>query len=302
MSDYPAPTIDALINGELDPTSQEETVKAVVQRSKAWHPKVLALYMNDQVIDPTYPAPNNDRSAQWLIPTTMFLAYAGQQVKVYYTLDGVSSEALVFNVKEEFGAPQRVDLSDKNYIVFHDASNNAFAPSSPPGYAQLSRRAMDAAAYSSSSAELASVDASGKVTLIGNTGEQPVTITALDSESKPVGSYELSIRGIRELAVLGSQPVDLKGALDQLSIVPGFELPSADDFDRFKALYGEQLSTLLHGLGLPEEANKMGFLGSSENAGKLTFLRFAGEKNTPGPIIKDVDDTQQGYAVGITHA
>lgn len=301
MTDYAAPSIPAVENGTLDPGSLADTVTAEVKRSKEWFGKLLVLHVRDDADNIVYsesrPTPNNDRSALWAIPKTDFKPFLGKQLKAYYTLgegDALEqSSALVFMVKENFNAPMDVDLSDKDHIVFYDSFLALLPPPDVPAYAQVSRTLSQAVRYESSDPLIAEVDGTGKVSLRGNTSEQPVTITALDDTGKSLGSYALSVRGIRELNLLSTDAtLDVAGASRMIAEIASLRLPTAEDFHRFHELYGQAPNGIAQFLGL----HGKGLLGEPDNAGNVTFF------DLEALAVTRADSTQKGYAVGITAA
>lgn len=300
MTSYVKPAITAVSNGELDPGSEGPTIIAEVKRSKEWYGKTLTLHVGEQGQQPFYsktqPTPNNDRSALWQIPTESFVPYLGKPLTAWYTLDSELSEALAFTVKANFGAPQAVDLRDKPYIVLFDNFVNAYPPARPPEYAQLSRTVANATRYTSSLPNVASVDNAGNVTLLANTAfgggpDEPVTITALDAAGAPLGTYALSISGIKELSLLSPDAsLYVQAAVNTVSTVDGLRMPTAEDFASFKALY-PQIPDEFFTAGVKRNA---GFLGGRDNAGKVAFF----DLQLHSVISAEIN--QQGYAVGIT--
>lgn len=298
MTFYVAPVINAVENGTLDLGLLEDTLTVEVKRSKEWYQKLLELVVQDDAGSPVYSesllAPNNDRSTIWNIPTERLTPFIGKRLSVYYTLGKDASleksAVLAFSVKENFGEPLTVDLSAFNYIVFQNASLQNVPPQNLPDYAQRSRTLAQAATYTSSNPGVATVDNTGKVSIIGNTPDAPVTITALNAENATLGSYALSICGIRELSQLSIHPeLEVTGAHDVAGLV-GLSLPTRDEFMRFQELYGQPHDGLAEYLRL----ERKGLLGGRDDAGNVTYL----DLDEPGVV--SAPRSQTGYAVGIT--
>lgn len=132
MTDYAMPMMKDVREGALDLGTAGEFTRAEVQRSATWYQKNLNLVVRDEqqtvLYSKTISAPNNDRLSVWDISKSTLLGREGQQLHVYYEVDGVKSQVLTFTVKANFAAPLAVDLSGRNYIVFFNA---ALEPSPP---------------------------------------------------------------------------------------------------------------------------------------------------------------------------
>lgn len=302
MTDYAAPTIDALDNGALafDPNGK---AWVSVNSKQAWFGSTLELFVRDEggalIYSGVMPVPNRDRIATWEIALERFRDYLDKPLKAYYTLTkqgvpAVQSAVLLFTVKDSFDAPMEVDLTADNHLVFYNSYMTLIPPPRTPAYAQFTRALSQAAGYISSDPDVASVDASGRVSILGNSpAESPLTITAVDAAGTPLASYTLSIRGIRELNLLSAQPdLDAAGAARIVETLPGFRLPNADEFRRLNDLYAQPGLGIAQYLKLPGK----GLLGGADNAGNVTFFDFEAQS------VTSVDATQKGYAVGITGA
>ncbi|MCS5517578.1 hypothetical protein NWF32_30355 [Pseudomonas qingdaonensis] len=110
MTDYTVPKMNDVSEGALDLGAVGEFTRAEVQRSASWHNKVLKLFVLDEqnkvLYDEVRPTPNNDRLAVWEnIAKSILLGREGQQLRVYYEVDGVKSQVLTFTIKANFAAP-----------------------------------------------------------------------------------------------------------------------------------------------------------------------------------------------------
>lgn len=305
MTDYTMPTMKDVREGALDLGTAGEFTRAEVQRSASWHNKVLKLFVLDEQNKALYgeerPTPNNDRLAVWDIEKSTLLGREGQQLRVYYELDGVKSQVLTFTVKANFAAPLTVDLSGRNYIVFCNAADKPSPPPEVPDYAQFTRTTAQAVNYESSDTNVARVDRSGKVSLLGNAEDPPVTITALDAAGASIGSYTLTVRGVRGLYLLSYEhELQAPGAAQAATSV-GLGVPTADDFSRFSALYAAEKDDLAGYLkaqnqALPDMKGK-GFLGDvTDTNGSPAYLDLATLQ------VSSAKPNQKGYAVGISQA
>lgn len=304
MTDYTVPKMNDVSEGALDLGTVGEFTRAEVQRSASWHNKVLKLFVLDEqnkvLYDEVRPTPNNDRLAVWEnIAKSILLGREGQQLRVYYEVDGVTSQVLTFTIKANFAAPLTVDLSGRNYIVFRTAAEEPSPPPEVPDYAQFTRTTAQAVNYESSDTKVARVDSSGKVSLLGNAEDPPVTITALDAAGASVGSYTLTVRGVRGLYLL-SYDHELQAPGAALAATSyGLDVPTADDFSRFSAVYAaakDDLAGYLNAqnLGLPDMTEK-GFLGVvTDTSGSPTYLDLATLQ------VSSASPSQKGYAIGIS--
>lgn len=302
MTDYTVPKMNDVSEGALDLGTVGEFTRAEVQRSTSWHNKVLKLFVLDEQNTVLYgevrPTPNNDRLAVWDIAKSTLLGREGQQLRVYYEVGGEKSQVLTFTVKANFAAPLTVDLSGRNYIVFCNAAEEPSPPREVPDYAQFTRTNAQAVNYKSSDTNVARVDSSGKVSLLGNAEDPPVTITALDAAGASIGSYTLTVRGVRGLYLL-SYDHELQASGAALAAASyGLDVPTADDFSRFSAVYAAEKDDLAgylkaQNLGLPDMTEK-GFLGATDTNGSPTYLDLATLQ------VSSASPSQKGYAMGIS--
>ncbi|WP_143516643.1 MULTISPECIES: hypothetical protein [unclassified Pseudomonas] len=304
MTDYAMPMMKDVREGALDLGTAGEFTRAEVQRSATWYQKNLNLVVRDEqqtvLYSKTISAPNNDRLSVWDISKSTLLGREGQQLHVYYEVDGVKSQVLTFTVKANFAAPLAVDLSGRNYIVFFNAALEPSPPPVVPDYAQFTRTTAQAVNYKSSDTNVARVDSGGKVSLLGNAEDPPVTITALDAAGASIGSYTLTVRGVRELYLLSDHPeLQAEGATAAANTV-GLSVPTADDFSRFGTVYAAAKDDLAGYLkqqnqGLPDMTAR-GFLGATDRNGSPAYLDLATLQ------VSSASPSQKGYAVGISQA
>lgn len=291
MTDLNAPTIAGLKEGELDPALLGSSVEVTVQRYEEWFQKPLILYIVDEagknVIAPQLlPTPKQNRPITHQVELVNFGTEPAKTFRAYYTLDGVRSAAQAFTLKLSFDRPLSIDLSGKNYIVLHLATNAALPPpvGQVPEYAQATRAFPGAAGYESSNPDIALVNDRGAVTALGNTWDEPVTIRALDEGRNLLGSYALEVKGVREFFLLSEpgavtlenarQTVEAVNAEQPQAFTP-FKLPDTLDFEQLNRVYG----------GPPQGLEGKSLLGANAN-GQVAYYDLADgniSDNSPAP-------------------
>lgn len=164
-------------------------------------------------------------------------ANIGKTLRVYYSISGPGSASRVSGVvavavKEGFSAAQVLDLSKRNYVVLVDSEGTPRPPQSLPTYAHYTRVQAGAIRYSVDNNTIARADEHGQVSVWGN-GE--VTVTA-QTAAGSTASYVLSVRGVRELRVFGTEYVTWENARRQV-LEKGYRLPRYQDYEALLALY-----------------------------------------------------------------
>lgn len=300
MNDLNAPTIAGLNEGELDPSTLGDYIDVTIQRHEEWFQKPLTLHIVDEagkdVIAPqSLPTPKQNRPITHQVELGIFSTEPGKTFQAYYTLDGQRSASQAFTLKLGFDRPQNVDLNGRNFIVLHLANNTALPPPAGqrPEYAQVTRAFLGAVAYESSDTNIATVDANGTVTVLGNTWGEPISINALDAANNVLSSYALTVEGVRELYIFSEDDgLTWEGAdrtvRDVNSNLPGefnpFMLPDALDFQQFNALYG----------GRPEGLKGAGILGAQVGGGQVIHYDL-----DTGTSNGEDAQTARGYVAGI---
>lgn len=235
--DLPAPAVDGVVDGTLDPDKVPETgtMANITNVPTQWGGSTLTLYLEDTLgavlYLTTWPVGPHGRDIRLPLPKATLVANLGKDVRVRYTVSDVgSSRSLGFKLEQGFAGTVEFDLSPQNYLVLYTHSE-ARPPENIPDFARIQRVMPGATRYSSGDEKLAKVDEYGIVTVLGN-GQ--VTIHAEGSPSGP-GSYELVIKGIKEFHVL-SPAADWDGArklCDETALL----LPTSGDFNRLLTFY-----------------------------------------------------------------
>ena len=235
--DLPAPGVDGVVDGMLDPGSVPESgaITRITNVPVSWSGKMLTLYFQEVqgtvLYEATWPVSSHGLDIIFRLPKTILLANLDKDVRVYYRVDDVGvSLPLVFRLEQGFGGSVEFDLSRHNYMVFYTHSE-ARPPKDIPPFARLQRVMPGATDYSSDNEKVAKVDAYGIVTAQGN-GQ--ATISASGGPSGP-GSYLLTIKGIDEFHILSPQ-ADWEGA-QELCSETGCLQPSSTDFIRLMVFY-----------------------------------------------------------------
>lgn len=299
MNDLNAPTIAGLKEGELDPSMLGKYIDVTIQRHEEWFQKPLALHIVDEagkdIIAPqSLPTPKQNRPITHQVELDKFSTDPGKAFQAYYTLDGQRSAAQAFTLKLSFDRPSSIDLSGKNYIVLHLATNAALPPPAGqvPEYAQATRAFPGAAGYESSNPDIALVNDRGAVTALGNSWDEPVTIRALDEGRNLLGSYALEVKGVREFVLLSEpgavtlesarQTVEAVNAEQPRTFTP-FKLPDTLDFEQLNRLYG----------GPPQGLEGKSLLGANAN-GQVAYYDLAN-----GNISDNTSAPGSVYAAGV---
>ncbi len=235
--DLAAPSVDGVVNGELDPSSVPEggALAHILDVSTDWSEQTLTLYLRDDggsvLHQREWPIGPHGRPITLPIPKDVLVANTGKDVTVSYSITGVGdSHPLAFKLGQGFAGAVEFDLSVHNYLVAYTHSE-ARPPEEPPAFTRMQRALPGASGYSSSDEKVARVDSLGVVTALCN---GVATITASGAPSGPA-SYQLTVKGIDELHVLSSSAT-WSGA-DQLCRDIGLSLPSVADFARLKLFY-----------------------------------------------------------------
>lgn len=261
--------------GELD--ISVKNIRLGVPRLKEWYRQTLTLFIlderkNDVIAPMNVPTPNRTSDFELELEPSLFQTDPGKVFEVFYELEGVRSSVLRFTLKLSWDRPLAVDLTARNYIVLWlEGGSTPLVPSAVnlPDYARPVRQFPNAVRYESSDPGVATVDASGTLTLLGNTGGSPVTISALDEEGNPLGSYPLQVTGVRQLSVLTAQvPLDLATASNTIEAVSSpamqFSAPDAQDFEQLSRLYG-------YAPELPDDLRGATLLGLDAGGGPVFY-------------------------------
>lgn len=235
--DLAAPSVDGVLNGELDPNSvPEDGANAhILEVLPAWAGETLTLYLRDDdgtvLFELPWPIGPHGRPITLPIDKDILLANIGKDVAVSYSITNVGdSVPLEFKLAQGFSGAVEFDLSPHNYLVAYTHSQ-ARPPAELPAFTRMQRALPGATGYSSSDEKVAVVDSLGIVTALSNGA---ASITASGAPSGPA-SYQLTVKGIDELHVLSSA-ADWAGA-DQLCRDTGLSLPTLADFSRLKLFY-----------------------------------------------------------------
>lgn len=235
--DLAAPSVDGVINGELDPNGvpEEGALAHVLEVPTQWSGQTLTLYLRDAsgtvLFEQDWPIGPHGRPISLPIDKDILVANIGKDVAVSYSVTTVGdSYPLEFKLGQAFSGEVEFDLSEHDYLVAYTHSE-ARPPAEPPAFTRLQRALPGASGYSSSDEKVARVDNLGIVTALCN---GVATITASGAPSGPA-SYQLTVKGIDEWHVL-SEPANWSGA-DQLCRDLGLSLPSPADFARLKQFY-----------------------------------------------------------------
>jgi len=234
--DLAAPSVDGVVNGEMDPGSLPEsgTEAHVLELLPEWGGETLTLYLREDggavLYDIEWPLSSHGRPISLPIPKDVLMDNLGKDVTVSYSITNVgSSLPLAFKLGESFGGAVDFDLSAHNYMVAYTHSE-ARPPQQQPDFTRMQRVYPGATGYSSSDQKVALVDSNGMVTALAN-GQSSITASG---PSGPV-SYQLTVKGIDEFHVLSSA-ADWAGA-DQLCRDTGLTLPTLADFSRLTSFY-----------------------------------------------------------------
>ncbi|WP_110972479.1 Ig-like domain-containing protein [Pseudomonas huaxiensis] len=235
--DLPAPSVDGVVDGILDPASVPESgaLAHITNVPVSWGGKTLTLYLQEvqgQILHQiAWPVASHGRDIKLPIPKDTLDANRDKDVQVYYSVTDVgSSLPLEFKLGQGFGGPVEFDLAPHNYTVLFIHSV-VQPPKEIPPFARMQRVMPGATSYSSSKEAVGTVDQFGIVTAWSN-GQ--TTISASGSPNGP-GSYVLTITGIREFHVL-SKKATWKGAQDACA-ESRLVLPSLADFSSFLKSY-----------------------------------------------------------------
>ncbi|WP_175652261.1 hypothetical protein [Pseudomonas sp. Marseille-P9899] len=235
--DLPAPRVDGVVDGMLDPASVPESgaMARITNVPVSWDDETLTLSLQEvqgQILyQTTWPIGPHGRDINLPIPKDALVANRDKDVQVYYSVTGVgASHPLEFKLGQGFGGAFEFDLAPHNYQVLY-INSEARPPKEIPPFARMQRVMPGATRYSSSDEKIATVDAFGIV--IARCNGQ-TTITASGSANGP-DSYVLTVTGIGEFHVLSSA-VTWEGA-QQLCTQTGLVQPSLADFSRFMQFY-----------------------------------------------------------------
>lgn len=247
--DLPAPSVDGVVDGKLDPGSVPESgaMTRITNVPQDWGGSVLTLYMQEVqgpvLYQTTWPVGSHGRDINLPIPQDVLLANYGKSVQVHYSVsDFGTSRPLDIKLEQGFSGEFDFDLASHNYVVAYTHSV-ARPPEPIPDLARIQRVLPGATDYSSSDETIALVDRFGVVTVQRN---GRVSITATGAPSGPA-TYHMTVKGIREFHVLSST-ADWAGA-ERLSREAGMALPTSADFSRLKHFYRLPIG---HFLDLPE--------------------------------------------------
>lgn len=248
--DLPAPGVDGVVDGMLDPGSVPESgaTTRITNVPVSWSGKMLTLYFQEVqgkvLYEAMWPVSSHGLDIIFRLPRAILLANLGKDVRVYYRVDNVGvSLPLVFKLEQGFGGSVDFDLAPHNYMVFY-THNEARPPKNIPPFARLQRVMPGATDYSSDNEKVAKVDGYGIVTAQGN-GQ--ATISASGGPNGP-GSYRLTIKGIDEFHIL-SPAADWEGA-QELCSERGCVQPSSTDFTRLMVFYPPPIAQNLPNLAV----------------------------------------------------
>jgi len=235
--DLAAPSVDGVVNGELDPNGLPEsgTVAHILEVPAAWDKQTLTLYVRDDggtlLFDQEWTIGPHGRPISLPIDKDVLVANIGKNVVVSYSVTTIgTSHPLEFKLGQAFSGAVEFDLAPHNYLVAYTHSE-ARPPAQLPAFTRMQRALPGASGYASSDEKVARVDNLGIVTALCN---GVTTITASGAPTGPA-SYQLTVKGIDELHVL-STDTNWSGA-DQLCRDVGLTLPSVADFARLKLFY-----------------------------------------------------------------
>ncbi|WP_252089046.1 Ig-like domain-containing protein [Pseudomonas sp. MWU13-3659] len=236
-------------NGELDPVNIPESgVKvSTVTGGPTYNGQPLTLLLslaNGTVVHKVETQVGLvARPVVLIIPKQAFAGAEGEAVLVRYEVGTQPpSLALSFRVAQGFAGTQTLDLTGKLRLAVY-RNGMMVLPEEGPARAPLTftRQAPGARAYSSLDNSVATVDASGRVTVLRN-GQ--TTITA----QLPTGpqSYVLTVTGLRGIEVVANQGSSWNAA-SQLCASLGAVLPTKVDFEDLKGDYPGRMRSF----GLP---------------------------------------------------
>ncbi|MFD2644637.1 hypothetical protein [Pseudomonas japonica] len=235
--DLAAPSVEGVLDGELDPNSVPEAGANVhvLEVSTDWADETLTVYLRDDADTVLFFIERllgpHGRPVTVQIPKDILVDNTGKDVTVSYSVTNVGdSHPMSFTLAEGFSGVVEFDLSPHNYLVAY-TNSQARPPEELPAFTRMQRVLPGATGYGSSDETIARVDHLGIVTALSNGA---VSITASGAPSGP-SSYQLTIKGIDELHVLSSA-ADWSGA-DRLCRDTGLTLPSVADFARLKVFY-----------------------------------------------------------------
>lgn len=234
--DLAAPSVDGVLNGELDPGSvpDDGADAHVLEVLPAWSGETLTLYLREggtTLYEVGWPIGPHGRPITLPIPKNVLLDNVGKDVAVSYSVSNVGdSYSLEFKLAHGFSGAVEFDLSPHNYLVAY-TNSVARPPAVLPAFTRMQRALPGATGYASSDEKVAQVDSLGIVTALSN---GLASITATGAPSGP-SSYQLTVKGIDELHVL-SNAADWAGA-DRLCRETGLALPTVADFARLKSFY-----------------------------------------------------------------
>lgn len=243
--DLAAPSVDHVIDGQLDPNSLPEsgTEAHILEVLPEWGGEMLYLYLRDDqgavLYQDEWPLGPHGRPVSLPIPKAVLVENLGKDVAVDYSITNVGqSYALEFKLGQGFAGAVEFDLASHNYIVAYTHSQ-ARPPEQLPDFTRMQRVLPGATGYASDNESVARVDNQGIVTAVSN-GQATITASGAPGGS---ASYQLTVKGIAELHVVSSK-ANWEGA-ERLCNELGLALPTPGDFARLLDFYPPPVDSYL---------------------------------------------------------
>lgn len=282
--DFPAPSVDGVVDGHLDPGSVPESgaVARITNVPVSWGGATLTLYLQELqgavLYETNWPVGFHGRDINLPLPKAVLVANYGKDVQVYYSVSDIgASLPLDIKLDQGFSGAVNFDLAQHGYLVAYTHSE-ARPPEDIPAFARMQRVLPGANSYSSSDEKVATVDSAGIVTARCN-GQ--VTIGASGSPGGPA-SYLLTITGIDEFHALS--PAATWDGARQLCTQTGLVQPSAADFSRLLQFYRLPVG---HYLGLPDYEVWGTYLGA-DTANTFDLNTGVSESSDTGALLQAV--------------
>ncbi|MFR0674134.1 Ig-like domain-containing protein [Enterobacterales bacterium AW_CKDN230030176-1A_HGKHYDSX7] len=208
---------------------------------------VLAKVDGTQLAVKKLPVNHNDQSVTLWFARHFFDKDNGR-LKVYYTLDKEGpSAALEFDVTDGFSGVHTVDVSSQPVPIFYQ-NGVIKLPQELPDSMQFVRPLAGATGYESSDESIATVDNTGRVSVLRN-GSTTIAATLADGARQ---QYVLVVRGLIGLEMLASSATFDKARTLCRSM--SMRMPKQTDFALFKKAYGRQLGQWLPNVAIWGEA------------------------------------------------
>jgi len=291
--DLPAPTVDGVEDGQLDPGSVPESgaMARITNVPVSWGGSTLTLYLQELqgavLYQLDWPVGSHGRDINLPIPKADLVANYGKDVQVHYSVSGIgASLPLDIKLDQGFSGAVEFDLAQHGYVVAYTHSE-ARPPQVIPAFARMQRVLPGATGYSSSDEKVATVDSAGIVTARSN-GQ--ATISA--SSAGGPASYALTITGIEEFHVLS--PAATWDGAQQLCTQTGLALPAAADFARLLNFYPLPVG---HYLELPDYQVWGTYLGAG-TANTFDLNSGAAESFDTSELLQAVGVKRGGGASG----